>query len=467
VVAEQHTAAEPSATGRLSTPDSAPDGSATRLPQLVLFGVIAVFVALATVISVKTPAWESNDEPGHVQNIETLASGHWYGMHVGHVKLARLGPYVEHVDAMTSAGTEAHQAPLYYLLLAGWQRLAGVSVRRPDPGPADIAYPASGFYVHHSTAGHRFLLWLRLPNVLFGAMTILATFFAARLVTKDPWTPVIAGAVVGFLPRFVFLSAFVTNDNLANTLGALLTLLGLRYLARSTLWRMAAVGAVGGLLVITKESALPLAAVIVVLALGEVTNRQRAQRFAAGVVALVAVCGWWFVQNTVRYGSPLAGGAAEHYLSQIGGIGTSFGVPYTVKDPVTYIFATVPQSFLRVFWYGSGVQEIFHWPWPIGLVFWLALAAALAGLIATRPPPRVLMVLGVLAVTGLASVWIVAFQTGTYDPRLALVGMPALACLASLGLERWRLVVRLVLPLMCLGGTLFAVQMNVLAVHWS
>jgi len=37
---------------------------------------------------------------------------------------------------------------------------------------------------------------------------------AARIIAKDPWTPVVAAAIIGFLPRFVFLSAFVTNDNL-------------------------------------------------------------------------------------------------------------------------------------------------------------------------------------------------------------------------------------------------------------
>ena len=42
--------------------------------------LMIIFVILGIGIAVKTPAWESSDEPGHVEDIETLVSGHWYGM---------------------------------------------------------------------------------------------------------------------------------------------------------------------------------------------------------------------------------------------------------------------------------------------------------------------------------------------------------------------------------------------------
>jgi hypothetical protein len=138
-----------------------------------------------------------------------------------------------------------------------------------------------------------------------------------------------------------------------------------------------------------------------------------------------------------------------------------------VTDPAKYILIDVPATFLHIFWYGSDWGEIFRWPWPVGLLFWLVLACALLGLIGRHISPGILLVLGTLTVTGFVSVWIVAFQTATYDPRLAFAGVPALACLAALGLERWRLAVRFLFPLLLLGGTIFAIQTNVLAVHWS
>ena len=139
-----------------------------------------------------------------------------------------------------------------------------------------------------------------------------------------------------------------------------------------------------------------------------------------------------------------------------------------MNDPINLIFVAVPEKFLHAFWCGdAAVDPVFHRSMPLSvtLAFWITLAFALVGLIGRHISPRVLVVLGVLAVTGFLSVWIVAFQTSTYDPRLALAGMPALACLAALGLERWRLRVRLLLPLIGLGGTLFAIETNALALH--
>jgi hypothetical protein len=179
---------------------------------------LVAFVLLCLVIALKTPAGESNDEPSHVQNIETLDAGHWYGMHLGPVRIARF--YGESFNVGESSGLEAHQAPLYYLSLAGWQRLSGISAETPQ---------ISTLFFSHPIPPNRLLIWLRIPNIGMGALTIWFTFLAARIVTKDPWSPVVAASIVGFIPRFVFLSAFVTNDNLVNLIGAVLTFAALWY----------------------------------------------------------------------------------------------------------------------------------------------------------------------------------------------------------------------------------------------
>jgi hypothetical protein len=438
--------------------------------KVVLIAVIAVFVAISSVISIKTPAWESNDEPDHVLNIETLAAGHWYGLNnIGPVHVVDVyGRIVKVVHPRS--GAEPQQPPLYYLLLAGWQRVVGVPIRTPNPGPRIFYIGQQSFrgtYMHHSASDHRFLLWLRFPNVVFGALTIWFTFSAARIATRDRWTPVVAASIVGFLPRFVFVSSFVTNDNLVNLLGAALTFASLHYVVSPSRWRMALVSSIVGLLVITKLSALPLAAILLVLALVPRDWKQRAQLIVIGFATTFLVCGWYLIQNSYRYGSPLAQGATQRYLIQVGGIGLPYGMAYRVVDPIRYVLINVPARFIDIFWYGSGWNEVEHWPWPVGLLFWLGLGLALVGLVGRRTPRKILLALGVIAATGLLSVWIVAFQTATYDPRLALAGAPALACLAALGLERRKLWVRSIFPLALLGGLLFAVQTDVLQVHWS
>lgn len=427
---------------------------AARRARRLLIGVIVVFVVLGTVIALGTPAYESADEPGHVQDIETLVSGHWYGMN----SKCRL-------SNRFCSGSEAHQAPLYYLVFAGWQRLVGEPYHAPYRGKFSLSSLQDGGFVHHSSADHRFLLWLRLPNVVFGALTVLFAFFALRLVSTDPWTPVVGASIVAFLPRFVFLSSFVTNDNLVDLLGAVLTFVALRYARRPGRWRLALVGAIVGLLLMTKLSTLPITLLLIPLAFMATGWKRRTIYLGIGIFSTLLVSGWYLAQNTIRYGDPLARAASSRYLAQVGGLGTFFGAPYKAGPPLNLIFVAVPGRILNSFWYQSGWNQ-FRWPWPINLVFSLVLAGALAGLVHRHVDRKTVVTLWTIAIAGFLSVWIVATQTSTYQARYAFVGLAAIAGLAALGLERWRLPVRFLLPAMGLCGTLVAIQQNVLAVHW-
>ncbi len=273
-------------------------------------------------------------------------------------------------------------------------------------------------------------------------------------------------SIVAFLPRFVFLSSFVTNDNLVDLLGAVLTLTALQYARAPSRWRMAVVGAIVGLLVLTKLSVLPIGLVLVVLPLMVRNWRTRAEYFGVGVLSTLLFSSWYLIQNTVRYGDPLALAASTRYLTQVGAVGTFYWTPYRVSNWLSLIVVHVPEKILDSFWYQSGWNE-FHWSWPVNVIFFLVLAGAFAGLVHRHVNYKAVATLSTIAVAGFLSVWGLAFQTGTYQARYAFVGLVAVACLAALGLERWRLPVRFLLPAIGLGGTLIAIQQNVLAVHWS
>ncbi len=58
-------------------------------------------------------------------------------------------------------------------------------------------------------------------------------------------------------------------------------------------------------------------------------------------------------------------------------------------------------------------------------------------------------------------------STATYEAWLAFLGLPALGCLAALGLERWRPPIRFLVPLLGLCGTLVAIQQDVLSIAWN
>lgn len=444
---------------RPSSPRSARSSRAKRNATYALIGVLVVFTALATVISVKTPAFESADEPSHVQNIEALAAGKWYRMN------SNCGLSTVQRRWIDCEGVEAHQAPLYYLVLAGWQRLVGLTPRGPFHPPTLAFATRHGLFARHSQDQLDFLLWLRLPNVLFGALTVLVAFAAVREVTADPWTPVVGASIVAFLPRFVFLSAFVTNDNLVDLLGAVLALVALRYVRAPSRGRIVLVGLVVGLLLTTKLSTLPIVLVLALLPIMVTGWKKRAGYFAFGVLGAVVTCGWYLIQNAVRYGDPIARAASSHYLAAVGGLGTLPWVPFSIGNPLDLVFDRVPHNILNTFWYQSGWDQ-FYWSWPVNLLFWLVLAACLAGLVRANVPRNVLLALTGISIAGFLSVWLVSFETETYQARYVFVGLAALAALAALGVEARRLPVRFILPAMGLCGTLVALQQDVLAVHW-
>lgn len=159
-----------------------------------------------------------------------------------------------------------------------------------------------------------------------------------------------------FIPRLVFLPAFVTNDNLVDALGAGLTLIALRCLTLPTASRFAMLGVILALLVITKLSAIPVILVILPVAYGVTGLARRVQLVAIACGAALLACGWYLVQNIVRYGDPLASTATTHYLTPIGGLGT-FGFLYHVTHPLHLVFVEVPRAIWNGFWYTSGWNQ--------------------------------------------------------------------------------------------------------------
>ena len=454
---ENEAAVEQSSVG----PESSRGGS-PRQVWVALGFVILVFVALASIIAIRTPAWESADEPDHVYNIETLASGHWYGINT----------HCSYVGVLTTPSCrprEVQQAPLYYLIMAAWQKTVGLPPRplaeTNAKGFCSHSCSHSEHFLSHSASDHRFLLWLRFPNIALGALTVFVVFAAIRRVSRDPWTPLVAAAVIAALPRFVFLSAFVTNDNLVNLLGAVLGYVALRFVMRQSAWNMVWVGLTFGLLVATKLSTLPMGLVIVFLLFLVPTWSRRLVLLAVAVGGAVLTCGWYLVQNTVRYGDPLARVATSRYLSLNGGLGT-FLAPYRVTDPLHLVFVDVPNRLVTTYWYESGWNQ-FTWKRPLDLAITGVVLVVLLGLFGQKIPRRVTFTLVTVAVAGLLSVWIVATQTSEYQGRYALVGCVGTAGLIALALQRWKLPVRFVLPAAGVVGTCIAIQSNVLSIHWT
>ena len=440
-------------------------GPSPKPVRVSLLLIVLGFVAIATFVAVKTPSWEAADEPGHVLNIETLVSGHWYGINLN----CRPNPQE---SILLCNGDEAQQAPLYYMLMAGWQELSGLGAQHP---PTDLplnpdSAASQEFFLSHQ-GDWSLLLWLRMGNVLLGAATVVMTFVIARLVARDAWTPSIAAALVAFLPQFVFLFASVRNDNLVILLGAVLAFCSLRFSkSRTTRW-MIATGAVFGLLLTTKLSIVPVALIVPILAImGSSSWGRRFTLLAYGSLSALAVSAWYLIQNWVRYGSPDASHASAAYMIHLGSLGTPIDVPYVIRDPIHLVLFNVPEKIASNFWYSSGWGQ-FHWPFAVGCLVTLAVLLILFGLvfglIHGDIAPRALVVLSAISLLSLSCVWFIAFQAPGYANRYAYVGVTAMATVLALAVQRWPVALRWLLPAAGIVGCLAAIHQNVLGVHWS
>lgn len=415
--------------------------------------VIGAYAILALLVVVLTPPWEANDEPDHVRNVQSLVEGLPY----------RIG------DA---SGIESHQAPLYYGILAAWQQLLGIEPRLPRP--VGLGVEGAGLFLHDiptDGADQRIVSALRLPGVVFGVLTLLLTAAIARLVSRDPWTPVVAAAVVASVPKYVFVSGVVNNDNLAALGGAAVTYVSLRLLLRppsaghDRLMAFGLLGACVGGTMLAKVSAatIVLPALVAAVAISRGVGPTVAAVLALGVGALL-VTGPWLAFNVLNYGDPLALHAQVAHLRQ---------VQPGVFHEGNYLARLVdgPRFIWKSFWYMSGWNQ-FQWPTWAYAPFWGMTSLALGSwLRRTGEPlsarPSAYVLLGSAALAGITSVMVVAVTTAQAQGRHGFFGLPAIAVVVALGLERWNvpLPLRFALPALGFVGSVIAIRQDIVLIY--
>ncbi len=276
--------------------------------------LLIVFVAVAVFYSVIIPLFEGPDEDDHFRLAKFIADTHALP-----VQLFEPGG--------GAAGHQGWQPPLYYALVAAlitpidtsdysqhlWRNYAATFVGDPACCGRNIYYHTASEnfpYTRTTLAVHL----ARLLSILFGAVTVWATYSLVKLLLPDQtMLALAAAAVVAFNPSFLFASALVSNDAPLAAFSALVLLLWVKLLVDQnapTLKSAALLGALIGLALLTKTTALglvPLSVLVLLL----VARRERNWRYAilgnAVMLAMIALlAGWWFVRNQTLYGDPLA-----------------------------------------------------------------------------------------------------------------------------------------------------------------
>ncbi|MGA2623570.1 MAG: hypothetical protein ABSF91_06910 [Bacteroidota bacterium] len=244
--------------------------------------VIAVSILLRIAFAFATPNWQAPDEYPHFYVLKHLAL---------------TGSLVKSKPEFPTY--EGFQPPLYYFITAQLYKI----VLPWDKLPPDPNYSIDPDTDTQSRNGA--LIFLRLFSVALGTLTLLVIFKIGLLIFPNtPDCSLLTLALAGFLPTFIVNSASVTNDALANLIGAVLLWMLLLPPGRfEALW----VGIVLGLGMLTKASIwmfVLLVPVALFLRQKDLVAVAR-KSFIVLLVALV-ISGWFFLRNFNRYGNILA-----------------------------------------------------------------------------------------------------------------------------------------------------------------
>ena len=172
-----------------------------RIPFTLLALIILTYLAVAGLYAVRTPDWQTPDEPAHynytrqlVENgkVPMIESGDWDQAYLGELTSNRFAP--ETLANLDAVQYEDHQPPFYYMLAAP---------------------------IYALTNGN--LTALRLLSVLIGLIIIVSAYGIGRAIYPDrPQIGLGAAAFVAFLPQHVAFLAAANNDALGWALVALI-----------------------------------------------------------------------------------------------------------------------------------------------------------------------------------------------------------------------------------------------------
>jgi 4-amino-4-deoxy-L-arabinose transferase-like glycosyltransferase len=349
-------------------------------PARCVVAIIVVYLVLAVLFAVYTPAWQNPDEPAHYNYVKysaeqhrfpVLKPGDYQGGYLEEIKAARFPPEMS-IDPIRY---EFHQPPLYYLLAAAVYQVFGGA-----------------------------LLPLRLLTAAIGVALLLVVYWTVQEVAPQrPGLALAATAFTALLPMHLAQSAAAGNDLLAELLLAMIVLLSIRYIKtpavgddRSAVQAVVLLGVATGLAFVTKSSiyvALPLVLLAIAarhLWAGERPFAGRAFMKAMGFYLLPAIAlalPWW-ARNMAQYGGLDLLGLQRHNVVVAGQLRTAeYVATYGIGRWLENLGLTTYHSFWGQFgWMAVPIDTRLYQ----GLAIWsgVALVGLTAWAVNTRQQAR-------------------------------------------------------------------------------
>lgn len=230
---------------------------------------------------------------------------------------------------------EDHQAPLYYVLTAGFAKVVGVDA-------TSAADPYAG-------------LRLRYLNALFGALTIVGVFFLGYwgLARRD--VALFAAGITALLPMNLALSGAMSNDPLLFAICTWVLALCALGVRQGWTTRIALLlGALVGLGLLTKTTALALIPLVIVAFL---FRRPKGSFVALTVAVAILLSAPWLIRNQVLYGDLLGLKSFQELFADE--ITTRDFIAGVSGDPFNHWFNYVGWFTARSFFGVFGYMDIF------------------------------------------------------------------------------------------------------------
>jgi 4-amino-4-deoxy-L-arabinose transferase-like glycosyltransferase len=340
--------------------------------ELGLLGLLLlVYLILGALFAVRTPAWQSPDEPAHYNYVRQLAEGNlpiiepgdWDQTYLSEVVGAEFDPAYS-VEGLTY---EDWQPPLYYLLQVPVFRLSDGS-----------------------------LTAMRFLSVVLGAGVVVMAYVVGQAVFDGrAWQALAVAAFVAFLPQHLAMMGSVNNDSLAELIiAAVLVMLVLPWPDRPAVGRLLALGLLLGAGFMVKGTVYLLAPVVVALLLARYRPRSGVENYGwrplrmslvAVFVPALLIGGLLWTRNAVVYGQLdiLARGA--HDVVVVGQPRTAeWLAQYGLSDTISRFARTTFNSFWGQFgWMAAPLPG-----WMYALTALLTAVALIGLLLATVTSER-------------------------------------------------------------------------------
>jgi hypothetical protein len=439
------------------------------MPRPVLLPILllaALYVALAVLYAVRTPAWQAPDEPAHYNYVAQVAAfgccpviedGDWDNAYLETLKANEFAPDL--LANLPAIEYEDHQPPLYYLLLTPFYTLSSGN-----------------------------LVVLRIVTAFIGLTVVLYTYIIATLVMPNRrGVAFAAAAFVALLPQFLGITASVNNDALAWSLIGL-ALIGTRvYLRfeRRGVGDEVGLGVLVGLALVTKVSTIFLLGVVPVAILlrwlrtraenlelkpqrrrerrGETSTQERTNveehssasfaplrfdqlllRWIAFLIPALLIAGVWWARNSATYGFPDVFGLAAHDRVVVGQQRTADLIALVgTGEYLNRAFTTTFQSFFGQL--GWMALPLPMWAYiGIGVLLLLAIGGWGMGWLARErhternPVQRdMALVLALVGVLALAQYVYYNTEFVQFQGRYLFTGIIPFALLLAGGLDGW------------------------------